>query len=215
MAFALLARDGTDAGAEARRSAARERHLALIGAMAEDGRLALGAPLLDRAGRIAGSLMILSGDDRAAVAAYLAEEPFAREGVWVRHEVHRFLIAPLPYRPIATPGAPPPDGRTHTVIIAWDGRDEGALARRMAVREAHLARVRPFAESGRLTCGGAILDDGGRMVGSIAVIAAATDEEAGAWLADDPYVTGEVWRDITLWGTRFAGLRYRPLPGAA
>jgi uncharacterized protein YciI len=215
MAFALLGWDGTDEGAASRRAAARDRHLALIGAMAEDGTLALGAPLLDRAGRIAGSLMFLSGEDRSVVDAYLAEEPFATEGVWVRHEAHPFRIAPLPYRPIAQPGAPPPEGRTHTAIIAWDGRDDGALARRMAVREAHLARVRPHAESGRVACGGAILDDAGVMRGSIAVIRAATDEEAGAWLADDPYVTGDVWRDITLWGTRFAGLPYRPLPGAA
>jgi uncharacterized protein YciI len=215
MAFAILAFDGTDEGAAARRAAARERHLAVITAMAADGRLALGAPLFDAAGRIAGSLMMLSGEDRSVVDAYLAEEPFATEGVWDRSEAHPFRIAPLPYRPLAVPGAPPPARRTHTVIVAWDGTDEDAPARRMAAREGHLARVRPHAESGLLGFGGAILGEGGRMAGSIAVIAAPDDDAARAWMADDPYVTGDVWRDITLYGTRFAGLPYRPLPGAA
>lgn len=214
MAFAILAFDGTDAAAAARRAATRERHLAVIKAMAADGRLALGAPLFEASGRIAGSFMVLSGEDRSAVDAYLAEEPFAAEGVWETIAVHPFRIAPLPYQPLATPGAPPPSHRTHTVVVAWDGTDEGALARRMAVREGHLARVRPHAESGLLGFGGAILGEDGRMAGSIAVIAAPDDAAARAWLADDPYVTGDVWRDITLYGTRFAGLPYRPLPGA-
>ncbi|WP_239451710.1 YciI family protein [Elioraea rosea] len=215
MALALLAFDGSDSGAAARRSAARQAHLDLITAMAEDGRLALGAPLFDNAGRIVGSLMVLSGDDPSVVDAYLAAEPFATEGVWVRHEVHPFRIAALPYRPLTVPGAPPPAERTHTVIVAWDGRDDGALDRRLAVREAHFARVRPHAESGMLAFGGAILDDAGKMVGSIAVIRAADDGSARSWMADDPYVSGDVWRDVTLYGTRFAGLPYRPLPGAA
>lgn len=215
MAFALIAHDGTDDGAASRRAAVRQRHLDLITGMAEDGRLALGAPLFDAGGRVAGSLMMLAGDDRSVVDRYLADEPFATEGVWVGHEVHPFRIAPLPYRPLAVPGAPPPAERTHTVIIAWDGKDEAALARRMAVREAHMARVGPQAESGMLAFGGAILDEAGKMVGSIAVIRAADDAAARAWMADDPYVTGDVWRDVALYGTRFAGLPYRPLPGAA
>jgi uncharacterized protein YciI len=106
---------------------------------------------------------------------------------------------------------------THTVILAMDGKDADAPARRMAVREAHMARVRPMAADGTLALGGAILDDApdGRMIGSIAVIARASESTAREWMADDPYVTGSVWRDITLFATRFAPLPYRPLPGGA
>ncbi len=79
-----------------------------------------------------------------------------------------------------------------------------------------MARVRPMAADGTLAVGGAILDaPGGRMVGSVAVIARADDAGARAWMAEDPYVTGGVWRDISLHGTRFAPLPYRPLPGSA
>jgi uncharacterized protein YciI len=213
VAQALLAFDGTDDAAPARRAAARERHVALNAAMAADGRLLLGVPLRRPDGASAGSLMLLAGDDRAIADAYLAEEPFAREGVWQRIDLHPFRVAPLPYRPLAE--AASSAARSHTVIIAWDGRDEGALERRMAVREAHLARAARAAADGTLTLGGALLDaPGGHMIGSIVVIAAARDEAAAAWMASDPYVTGGVWRDITLWGTRLAPLPYRLLPGS-
>jgi len=216
MGYAVLAYDGEDDGALARRMAVRDRHLEVITAWAADGRLALGVPLFTNEGRIAGSLMLLEVPDQAGVDAYLAAEPFAREKVWQRVMVHPFRIAPLPYRPLPQPGTPMASSRTHTVIIAMDGRDPGALDRRLKVREAHFARVRPMAADGTLAMGGAILDaPEGRMIGSIAVTAHATDEAARAWMAEDPYVTGDVWRDITLYGTRFAPLPYRPLPGAA
>ena len=215
MGYAVLAYDGEDDGALARRMAVRDRHLEVITAWAADGRLALGVPLFTDEGRIAGSLMLLEVPDQAGLDAYLAAEPFAREKVWQRVTVHPFRIAPLPYRPLPQPGTPMASSRTHTVIIAMDGRDPGALDRRLKVREAHFARVRPMAADGTLAMGGAILDaPEGRMIGSIAVTAHATDEAARAWMAEDPYVTGDVWRDITLYGTRFAPLPYRPLPGA-
>lgn len=216
MGYAVLAYDGEDEGALARRMAVRDRHLEVITTWAADGRLALGVPLFTAEGRVAGSLMLLEVPDQAGLDAYLAAEPFAREKVWQRVTAHPFRIAPLPYRPLPQPGTPMASSRTHTVIIAMDGRDSGALDRRLKVREAHFARVRPMAADGTLAMGGAILDaPEGRMIGSIAVTAHATDEAARAWMAEDPYVTGDVWRDVTLYGTRFAPLPYRPLPGAA
>ena len=216
MGYAVIAWDGEDEGALDRRMAARDRHMAVITEWAADGRLALGVPLFTPDWKPAGSLMLLEVPGRAGLDAYLAAEPFAAGEVWKRVEVHPFRIAPLPYRPLPQPGTPVASSRTHTVIIARDGTDEGAEARRLAARGAHMERVRPMAADGTLAAGGAILDaPGGRMVGSIAVIARADDASARAWMAEDPYVTGGVWRDISLHGTRFAPLPYRPLPGAA
>jgi len=215
MGYAIIAFDGDDPGALDRRMAARERHMGVVSAWAEDGRLAFAVPLFTADWRAAGSLMVLEVPDRAGLDAYLAAEPFAAGEVWKRRTVHPFRIAPLPYRPLPRPGAPMATTRTHTVIIAMDGKDEGALARRLAVRDAHLARVRPMAESGLLAIGGAILDaPDGSMIGSIAVTAHTTDADARAWMDEDPYVTGGVWKDITLYGTRFAPLPFRPLPGS-
>ncbi len=211
MGFAIIAWDGPD---PSRRAAMRDRHLAVITRWAEAGRLALGVPLFSRDWQPAGSLMVLAVPDRAGLDAYLAEEPFATEGVWARWEAHPFRIAPLHYRPLPQPGAPISPTRTHTVIVAMDGTDPGAPARRAAARDAHLARVGPMAADGTLAMGGAILDEAGRMHGSIAVTRHATNEAARAWMAQDPYVTGGVWKDIALHGTRFAPLPYRALPGA-
>ncbi len=216
MGYAIIAWDGEDEAALDRRTAARDRHMAVITEWATDGRLALGVPLFTPDWKPAGSLMLLEVPDRAGLDAYLAAEPFAAGEVWKRVETYPFRIAPLPYRPLPQPGAPVASGRTHTVIIARDGADEGAEARRLAVRGAHMERVSPMAADGTLAVGGAILDaPNGRMVGSIAVTAHADDAAARAWMAEDPYVTGGVWRDVSLHGTRFAPLPYRPLPGSA
>lgn len=216
MGYAILAFDGEDAEAPARRMAARDRHLEVLTVWAGDGRLAFGTPLMAADGRAVGSLMLLEVPDETGLRDYLAAEPFNNLGVWKQVTTFPFRIAPLPYRPLPQPGTPIATRRTHTVIIAHDGRDPGALERRLSVREAHFARVRPMAADGTLAVGGAILDaPDGRMIGSVAVIARDTDEGARAWMAEDPYVTAKVWQDITLYGTRFAPLPWRPLPGAA
>lgn len=211
MTTAIIAFDGTDPEAPSRRAAARDEHVAFSAAEAAAGRLQLGLPLHDETGRSLGSLMMIAGD-AAARDAYLAAEPFARLGVWQRIEAHPFRIAPLPYQ--GWPQAAP-QGRTHTVTIAWDGTDEGALQRRLAHRQGHFDRVRPMAADGTLLFGGALLSaDGSTMRGSIAVTRHLTHEEARAWMAPDPYVAGDVWRDITLFGTSFRVLPYQALPHA-
>ena len=212
MGYAIIAWDGPD---PAKRAATRDRHLAVITRWAEEGRLALGVPLFTPGWKPAGSLMVLEVPDKAGLDAYLAEEPFAVEGVWSQWTAHPFRIAPLPYRPLPQPGETISATRTHTVIVAMDGTDAEAPARRAAARPAHIDRVGPMAADGTLALGGAILDEAGTMRGSIAVTRHATDEAARAWLAADPYVTGGVWKDVTLHGTRFAPLPYRPLPGSA
>ena len=216
MGYAILAFDGDDEAALGRRMAARDRHLAVVSAWAANGRLALGVPLFDAKGRPSGSLMVLDVPNKAGLDEYLAAEPFNHEDVWQRVQTYPFRIAPLPYRPLPQPGAPIAASPTHTVVLAMDGRDAGAEQRRLAVRGAHMERVRPMAADGTLAMGGAVLDapEGG-MIGSIAVIARPDEASALAWLAEDPYVTGGVWQEVSLYPTRFAPLPYRPLPGAA
>jgi uncharacterized protein YciI len=204
----VLARAAADAGA--RIGAQRGAHLALIGPMAASGALILGLPLLGAGGGYAGSLMLVAPE---ALESYLEAEPFRRQGIWDSLAVHPFRVAPLPYRPL--PRGPVPALPSHAVAIAFDGTDAAAPQRRLAVREAHLARVRPAAASGLLALGGAILDAAGGMSGSVAVTAHASLGEARAWWADDPYVAGGVWRQVEWHATRFAPLPYRPLPGGA
>ncbi len=87
------------------------------------------------------------------------------------------------------------------LVVNWDGTDAGAPARRLAVREAHREGARERAESGMLICGGALLDDGGEMIGSACVV------EHGASLGREPVAEG---RHI---GRRHALVRWRPERG--
>jgi uncharacterized protein YciI len=41
-----------------------------------------------------------------------------------------------------------------------------------------------------------MLDDNGRMTGSVVIVTFASREELDKWLYTDPYVTGHVWQKI-------------------
>ncbi len=82
------------------------------------------------------------------------------------------------------------------LIIARDGADDDAPARRRAARPAHLENAARLQAKGHLLVGGALTDEAGSMVGSAAVAQFATRAELDHWLATDPYVTQGVWRDI-------------------
>lgn len=82
------------------------------------------------------------------------------------------------------------------LIIAHDFRDPGALARRQQHRPAHIEGVKRMKVEGTFIEGGAMLDDEGRMVGSMVLVDFASRAEVDAWLAADPYVTGQVWEHV-------------------
>ena len=82
------------------------------------------------------------------------------------------------------------------VVMAWDGTDEGALDRRLATRPRHLERIEPFVDSSNVLVGGAILDEDGRMIGSVLVMDFDTRDELDDWLRNDPYTTEGVWQRV-------------------
>ncbi len=82
------------------------------------------------------------------------------------------------------------------LVVARDGTDDGASARRMAVREAHIEGAKAMAASGAMICGGALLDDDGAMIGSACMVEFDDRAALDTWPTGDPYVTGDVWRTI-------------------
>jgi uncharacterized protein YciI len=90
------------------------------------------------------------------------------------------------------------------LIVARDGEDAGAEARRLAARPAHLENAARLQARGHLLLGGALVDDAGRMIGSACVAQFATRAELDDWLRTDPYVTGGVWQDIEVMPYRVA-----------
>ena len=84
------------------------------------------------------------------------------------------------------------------LVVARDGADEAAPGRRLAAREAHLKGARAMVRSGAMIHGGALLDGGGAMIGSACIVEFEDRAALDAWLNSDPYVTGDVWRDIEI-----------------
>jgi hypothetical protein len=84
------------------------------------------------------------------------------------------------------------------LVLAYDGVDAGAPARRAAARPAHLASTRVLRGAGHFLDGGAILNDGGEMVGSMLLMEFANRAEFDDWLAADAYTVGGVWKDVTV-----------------
>ena len=68
-----------------------------------------------------------------------------------------------------------------------------------------MARVEDAREAGNIIAGGAILDDKGQMIGSTIYVEFETRQALDEWLNQDPYVTGDVWRNITVAPIRLAG----------
>jgi uncharacterized protein len=88
------------------------------------------------------------------------------------------------------------------LVLGYDGDDEGALDRRLAVRQAHLAQADQLTDAGHLLYAVAILDDDGKMAGSAMVLDFPSRTELDAWLEVEPYVTGDVWRRVEVSGCR-------------
>lgn len=82
------------------------------------------------------------------------------------------------------------------IIIAHDGKDKGALARRLAAREQHIALCDESLKTGTQLFGVAILDDAEKMCGSVMIVEYPSRKEVDAWLAREPYVTGKVWEKV-------------------
>ena len=78
------------------------------------------------------------------------------------------------------------------VITAYDGA--GMLARRMEVRPRHLEGMARIA--GHVLCAGGLLDEAGKMKGSVLVMEFRDREELDAYLAQEPYVLEHVWERI-------------------
>lgn len=97
MLFVLFGFDKPGVGAEIRR-ANRAAHLEFVAR--DPGVFRAGGALLDEAGKMAGSLMIVELPDRAALDRFLAEEPYSRAGLFEPCYVRAFRqVVPEP-----TPG---------------------------------------------------------------------------------------------------------------
>ncbi len=84
------------------------------------------------------------------------------------------------------------------LLIGMDGTDVDAPARRQAVRAAHLELAKQFKREGKIVMAAARLHEDGSMAGSVILYLVESRAQLDQWLLDEPYITGDVWRDISI-----------------
>lgn len=76
------------------------------------------------------------------------------------------------------------------LIIAYD--NEGALEKRLQVRDEHVAGAKELMSKGKIINAGALIEED-QMVGSTLYVDFDNDDELNAWLEKEPYVINNVW----------------------
>lgn len=88
MLFAFI---GTDKpGALQVRMDTRPTHVAYLEKLNAEGTLKFAGPFLDDEGKPFGSLVVIEAADKAAAAAILAEDPFAKVGLFAATEIRQW-----------------------------------------------------------------------------------------------------------------------------
>jgi hypothetical protein len=90
------------------------------------------------------------------------------------------------------------------LLLAYDGTDAGALQRRMKVRDEHFRKITLLKKAGEFLLGGAILDERGKMIGSMIIYDFPDMQSLEERLKDEPYLTGGVWEKTEIKPFRLA-----------
>src|SRR3954462_10177298 len=92
------------------------------------------------------------------------------------------------------------------LVTAYDYTDEGAFDRRMNVRPHHLDGAKELKEKGNYVIGGAILNEDGKMIGSVMILQFETEEGLEAWKQSEPYITQKIWESVDIKPFRVANV---------
>jgi uncharacterized protein YciI len=84
------------------------------------------------------------------------------------------------------------------MIVAYDGTDSGAAARRQSAKDAHVALGKRMITSGNILFSTAILNDDEETVGSMRVMQFESRSQLDDWLEREPYVTDRVWQKVEI-----------------
>lgn len=77
-------------------------------------------------------------------------------------------------------------------IIAHDGK--GMLEKRLVVRQRHLENIARI--KGKVICAGGILDEEGKMAGSVMILDFDSKELLDEYLKSEPYIQEHVWATV-------------------
>ncbi|HXI00287.1 MAG TPA: YciI family protein [Sphingobacteriaceae bacterium] len=91
--YLIYAHDSTDQDALVRRMNNRPAHLAGAANLKKQGNYIIGGAMLDDAGKMIGSTMIVQFNDYAGLRAWLDKEPYMLGKVWDTVEIKPFKLA--------------------------------------------------------------------------------------------------------------------------
>lgn len=94
------------------------------------------------------------------------------------------------------------------LLIAYDGTGPDGYDRRMKSRPEHLEKIAFVKKAGHFLCGGAILDDSGKMIGSMILYEAEDRAALDKLLENEPYIYNRVWEKIEIRPFRMAKIEY-------
>ncbi len=80
------------------------------------------------------------------------------------------------------------------VIKAFDG--ENKLEKRLAVRARHSENLTKI--NGKVICGGGMLDEEGKMKGSVIILDVESRDRLEEYLSSEPYIVEHVWEKIEI-----------------
>ena len=93
MLYIIIAKDGTDEGALERRHKVRDAHLEAIKPAVESGFVQLGGAILNDAGDMTGSVMLLDAASEEEARAFVENDLYTTGGVWQSFEIYPFKRA--------------------------------------------------------------------------------------------------------------------------
>jgi uncharacterized protein YciI len=91
--YVIIAYDGDDTDAQERRKTIRPLHLAGAKILKERNQFVTGGAILNDAGEMTGSVMIVQFETEEEFQEWYKEEPYIKNGVWKTIDVKPFRVA--------------------------------------------------------------------------------------------------------------------------
>jgi uncharacterized protein YciI len=91
--YIITAYDYTDEGALARRMGVRPHHFDAAKVLKENGNYVLGGAILNDAGNMIGSIMVLQFESEEGLVAWQQSEPYITQKIWETVDVKPFKVA--------------------------------------------------------------------------------------------------------------------------
>jgi uncharacterized protein YciI len=191
-------------------AASRPAHFAYADRLREDGKLAVGGPLMDDSGQRVGLLFLYEAASRDEALALVRDDPFTLADGLSSYEVTGLRLRGVNAGLLvaASRGGHQGGGENlRTRLFAIHAKYTADHARLAAVRPAHWAYDRALKSSGQLALAGPFVDDrGADDMGGLFVYGAASREEAASHLRQDPFALGGVFETCRLFEWRIEGV---------